>query len=167
MASLWMKRLLATLVLAAASTGATHAASDAVQLPGFTPDTYGVLYFVLFASVLAIAYGFLLRSQVMRLSPGTPAMQKVGEAIRSGAFAYLRKQVGTMFPLVIFLAIVLYFLFKAQHGYDTRTALGVSFAFLLGVVLSYSAGYIGMGMRQRNVRDGHRVARARPPGGHA
>jgi K(+)-stimulated pyrophosphate-energized sodium pump len=85
-------------------------------------------------------------ARVLKQSPGTDEMQRVGEAIRSGAYAYLRKQVGTMLPLVCVLAVVLFFLFIHQTGYDAKTAIGVSVAFLLGVGLSYAAGYIGMGM---------------------
>jgi K(+)-stimulated pyrophosphate-energized sodium pump len=140
------KQLLATLALSAVCCGSAHAASDAVQLPPFTQATYGVLSFVLFTSIIAIIYGFMLRGQVMKLSPGSQAMQDVGEAIRSGAFAYLRKQVGAMVWLVVFLAIALFFMFRSQPGYTTPLALGVSFSFLLGVTLSYAAGYIGMGM---------------------
>jgi K(+)-stimulated pyrophosphate-energized sodium pump len=141
-----LKRTLATVGLLAASTGATYAAGDAVPLPAFTTQVYDVLGFVLAASFAAIVYGIILRGQVLKLSPGTESMQKVGEAIRSGAYAYLQKQVRTMLPLVGVLAVVLFFLFRAQDGYTWVTALGVSVAFLVGVALSYAAGYIGMGM---------------------
>jgi K(+)-stimulated pyrophosphate-energized sodium pump len=97
-------------------------------------------------SIIAVVYGVVLRMQVMKLSPGTSDMQRVGSAIRSGAYAYLQKQVKTMAPLVIVLAAVLFFLFKSQSGYTTFTAAGVSISFLVGVTLSYIAGYIGMGM---------------------
>ncbi len=70
------------------------------RCPDFTTPVYGVLGFVLLASLAALAYGFILRAQVLGLSPGSAAMQEVGEAIRSGALAYLAKQVRTMLPLV-------------------------------------------------------------------
>ena len=105
---------------------------------------YGVLAFVLLASAAALVYGFVLRAQVLRLSPGSAAMQEVGAAIRSGALAYLAKQVRTMLPLVGVLAVLLVILYASQYG--LTIAIGVAVAFLLGVTLSYTAGYIGMGM---------------------
>jgi len=125
---------------------ASFAASDAVQLPPFTQSVNQTLGFVVLAAIIALVYGFVLRAQVLRLSPGSEKMQQVGEAIRAGAYAYLSKQVRTMLPLVAILAVALFFLFHGQSGYTNATALGVSVAFLVGVGLSYAAGYIGMGM---------------------
>jgi len=126
------------------SARASYADGMGVPLPAFTAPVYGVLAFVLFTSVIALIYGFVLRRQVSRLSPGTPAMQEVGAAIRSGALAYLAKQVRTMLPLVATLAVLLVFLYYSQYG--LRISIGVGVAFLLGVTLSYTAGYVGMGM---------------------
>ena len=135
--------LLAVIVLAQSPV---YAGADGVRLPPFDGAAYSVLAAVIAVSIAALIYGFALRAQVLRLSPGTAEMQKVGDAIRSGAYAYLRRQVRAMLPLVAGLAVLLFFLFKSQPGYSMATSLGVSFAFLLGVVLSYAAGYIGMGM---------------------
>ncbi len=126
------------------SARASYADGAGVSLPAFTTPVYGVLAFVLLASVAALIYGFDLRAQVQRLSPGTAAMQEVGEAIRSGALAYLAKQVRTMLPLVAILAVLLVVLYYSQYG--LKISVGVAVAFLLGVTLSYTAGYVGMGM---------------------
>lgn len=124
----------------------SFAASDAVQLPAFTQNVNQTLGFVVISAMVALVYGFVLRARVLRLSAGSEKMQEVGEAIRAGAYAYLSKQVRTMLPLVAILAVALFFLFHGQSGYTNATALGVSVAFLVGVGLSYAAGYIGMGM---------------------
>jgi K(+)-stimulated pyrophosphate-energized sodium pump len=126
------------------SARASYADGAGVRLPAFTTPVYGVLAFVLLASLVALAYGFVLRAQVVRLSPGTPAMQEVGAAIRSGALAYLAKQVKTMLPLVAILAVLLVVLYYGQYGLPL--ALSIATAFLAGVSLSYTAGYVGMGM---------------------
>jgi K(+)-stimulated pyrophosphate-energized sodium pump len=104
------------------------------------------LYFVLFASIASVAYGFILRSTLLKKSPGTEAMQRVGQAIREGANAYLFKQVRTMAPFVVLLAVGLFILFHRQDHFSTGTAFGVSVAFVAGVICSYVAGYVGMGM---------------------
>jgi len=133
-----------TVILLLGGARGACAADGGVTLPAFTSSVNGVLVFVLLASLVALAYGFFLRGQVLKLSPGTPAMQEVGAAIRSGALAYLAKQVRTMLPLVAVLAVLLVALYARQYG--LTLALGVGAAFLLGVALSYTAGFIGMGM---------------------
>jgi len=151
-------RALTLMGLLAASMGPSYAAGDAVPLPPFTPAVNGVLGFVVLAALAALTYGFVLRARVLRLSPGSASMQQVGGAIREGAYAYLSKQVRTMLPLVGVLAVALFFLFQGQAGYTTTTALGVSAAFLVGVGLSYAAGYIGMGMAvSGNQRTAHQA----------
>ncbi len=128
-----------------AGAGASQAQSESAAVPiKFTMPVYEVLGFVLLAAVTALIYGFILRQQVLSLSAGSEAMQEVGEAIRSGALAYLAKQVRTMLPLVGILAVVLFFLYFHQYG--LTIAIGIAVAFLAGVTLSYTAGYIGMGM---------------------
>ena len=144
MRSTLLQRAAATLGLLLVSAGASHAAGEAVSLPPFDTSVYSVLGFVLLASLAAIVYGFLIRTRVLALSPGTAAMQRVGEAIRSGAYAYLQKQVKAMLPLVLVLAVLLAVLYTKQ--YDLRIGIGTALAFLVGVTLSYAAGYIGMGM---------------------
>ena len=136
--------LIFTMALLLGNAPASYAGGTGMRLPAFTTPVYGVFVFVLAASLAALVYGFILRAQVMRLAPGTPAMQEVGAAIRSGALAYLAKQVKTMLPLVGILAILLVFLYYGSYGLPL--ALGVAVAFLFGVSLSYTAGYVGMGM---------------------
>ena len=141
------KRFLATVLLLGLSARPSLADSaDGIVLPPLGPQQYGILGALIAVSIVAVGYGFLIRMQVMGLSPGTKDMQRVGEAIRSGAYAYLQKQVKTMAPLVAILAVLLFVLFRSQSGYTTTTALGVAISFLVGVTLSYIAGYIGMGM---------------------
>ncbi len=134
--------LVATLFLGSAR--ASYAGGEGVRLPAFTLPVYGILAFVFLTSVVALAYGLVLWRQVQSLSPGTPAMQEVGAAIRSGALAYLAKQVRTMLPLVAILAVLLVVLYYGQYG--LALSLSIAVAFLAGVTLSYMAGYIGMGM---------------------
>lgn len=146
MRNILIARGLAIIGLLEFTERASFAASDAVQLPAFTQNVNQTLGFVVISAMVALVYGFVLRARVLRLSAGSEKMQEVGEAIRAGAYAYLSKQVRTMLPLVAILAVALFFLFHGQSGYTNATALGVSVAFLVGVGLSYAAGYIGMGM---------------------
>jgi len=122
-----------------------HADTRGVTIP-FGSAAYGPLAIVLAAAVISILYGFGLRAKVLALSPGSAAMQEVGEAIRDGAHAYMAKQVKAMAPLVVVICILLYLLFINQGGYTPQVALGVALAFIGGVACSYTAGYLGMSM---------------------
>ena len=120
-------------------------ADDSTKLSLASTDMSPLL-FVLFAAIASVIYGFVLRSALLKKSPGTSEMQRVGQAIRDGAHAYLFKQVRTMAPLVLLLSVGLFFLFHNQPHFTLGTSIGVSLAFISGVVCSYVAGYVGMGM---------------------
>lgn len=146
MVSTLCKRGAATTLLLLMSPVASRASTDTAALPQFANNDYAIVAAVSAAAIIAIIYGLILRAQVLSLSPGTEAMQRVGAAIRTGAYAYLSKQVKTMLPLVAALAVILFLIYRSQAGYTLATAAGLSLAFLAGVGLSYAAGYIGMGM---------------------
>src|SRR5579862_8893913 len=112
--------LYAIVVLFLSQTAGAHAAGEGIDIQ-FSSSAYAPLYFVLAAAIAALIYGLILRTQVMRLSPGTNEMQQVGQAIRDGALAYLSKQVRTMLPLVAALCVILFLLFRFGQGYTLTT----------------------------------------------
>jgi K(+)-stimulated pyrophosphate-energized sodium pump len=63
---------------------------------------------VLGVAILGLLYAVFLRNQVLKEDKGTPEMQKVWNAIRSGANAYLRRQLVTILPLILILTIALF-----------------------------------------------------------
>jgi K(+)-stimulated pyrophosphate-energized sodium pump len=139
---------------------ATESAGEAIQLP-WGKDAETSLWIVLGAAILALAFGGYWAKKTMAQSPGSERMQGVAAAVQEGAMAYLKRQVKTMIPLVLVIAVGLFFLYKnqyafmeaKQHGISVTLGLGVAIAFVLGVVASYLAGYVGMGMAVRgNVR---------------
>ncbi|HEV8014599.1 MAG TPA: sodium-translocating pyrophosphatase [Stellaceae bacterium] len=98
---------------------------------------------VIGAGVLAILYGLVTSRQVLAADAGSERMQQIAAAIQEGARAYLNRQYRT---IAIAGAVIFVILF-ATLGW--RSALG----FLIGSVLSGSAGYIGMNVSVRaNVR---------------
>ena len=77
-------------------TTAMAADADSMALSFDRNETIGLVLSIVIA-VAALFYGLVvLRSSVMSQSPGDEKMQEVGDAIRSGALAYLRKQIATM-----------------------------------------------------------------------
>ena len=96
----------------------------------------------IFVAVIAILYGLVyLRASVMSQSPGDEKMQEVGSAIRTGALAYLRKQIATM---AIFIVILFCGLVGLYWRLGPTVAIGVGACFVAGVISSYVSGYAGM-----------------------
>ncbi|HEB86727.1 MAG TPA: sodium-translocating pyrophosphatase [Gammaproteobacteria bacterium] len=105
------------------------------------------LMFALAAAVLAILYGVVSISSIMRMPQGTDEMKKIAKAIQDGATAYLNRQYMTIGIVGVVLAIAIALALGAE------TAIG----FVIGAILSGAAGYIGMNV---SVRSNSRTAEA-------
>jgi K(+)-stimulated pyrophosphate-energized sodium pump len=101
----------------------------------------------LVCAACAIAYGFITARQLLALSPGNERMRSISLAVQEGASAYLNRQYTTIAAVGVVVFIVLIPL------QNIRVAIG----FLVGAVLSASAGYVGMNV---SVRANARVAEA-------
>ena len=101
------------------------------------------LWLSLGAAVLALIYGVVSVSWILRQSAGSERMQEIALAIQEGANAYMNRQylaIGVV-GLVLFVVLLL--------ALDWGTAVG----FAIGALLSALAGYIGMFVSVRaNVR---------------
>ena len=101
------------------------------------------ILFALLASVVAIAYGLVLASFILKKDAGNDRMKEIASAIQKGAKAYLNRQYKT----IAVIAVILFIIVWAFIG--ITTALG----FLIGAIFSALAGYIGMNVSVRaNVR---------------
>ena len=115
--------------------------------------------------VLAVAFAAYLASYVLRKDTGTPAMQKVADAIFQGARAFLNRQYRTIAILAIFAAIivgiVLALLGQGSSADKFSLAWHTSLAFLIGAICSGISGYIGMDVAVRsNIRTASAATRS-------
>ena len=105
------------------------------------------VYFALGTGMIALLYSAYLTFSVIRSPKGNEKMQDISKAIQEGANAFLMRQYKTLLPIVIILLAAIYFFVGS----------GTAIAFVVGVISSALAGYVGM---QAAVRGNVRVADA-------
>jgi len=95
------------------------------------------LYFVLGlgAPVVAALFSFFLIRRINSYSPGTEVMQRIAGLIRAGAMAFLRTEYTVLAGFVGVMFVILW-LFLPQNS------LMVGVSFLVGAILSASAGWV-------------------------
>ena len=102
-----------------------------------------LLYVAIVCGIIAVLYGIFTSRQVLSLSSGNQRMVEVSVAIQEGAAAYLKRQYTTIAIVGIIVAIIIGIFLKPLSAV----------AFLIGAILSGSAGFIGMNISVRaNVR---------------
>jgi K(+)-stimulated pyrophosphate-energized sodium pump len=99
--------------------------------------------------------GYLAR-YVLAKDSGTPEMQRISNAIKSGAEAYMNRQNRTIGGLAVLLAIIIYLAYYLGKN-DSQLAVRMTVSFLFGAVCSLAAGVSGMWV---SIRTNIRVAAA-------
>lgn len=135
---------------------------------GLTTFETIAVWAVLGIAILGLVYAVFLRIQIMREDKGTKAMQEVWDAIRTGADAYLSRQLRSILPFIVILTVLLFLsvyivdptpeAMERFAGRDESTirlivGFGRAIGFIMGASFSLTVGQIGMRMAvQGNVR---------------
>jgi K(+)-stimulated pyrophosphate-energized sodium pump len=91
------------------------------------------------AGVIAVLASLLLMYRIGKMSPGGPKTVEVGNAIREGAYAFLKRQYTTIAIITVVIFVLLWVALPSGPF-----GVGTAAAFLVGAIASLAAGYIAM-----------------------
>ncbi|PYT20674.1 MAG: sodium-translocating pyrophosphatase, partial [Acidobacteria bacterium] len=107
---------------------------------------------VLGISILSLLVAAGLSKYVISQDTGTPQMQKISNAIKQGAEAFLKRQNQTILGLALLLAVIIYLGYWLGKG-DSTLATRMTISFVSGALCSTLAGFSGMWVSIRsNIR---------------
>ena len=107
---------------------------------------------VLGISILSLLIAVALSKYVISQDTGTAQMQKISNAIKQGAEAFLKRQNKTILGLAMVLAIIIYLGYWLGKG-DATLAMRMTISFVSGSLCSTLAGFSGMWVSIRsNIR---------------
>src|SRR5579859_3379676 len=107
---------------------------------------------VLGISILSLLIAVALSRYVISQDTGTAQMQKISNAIKQGAEAFLKRQNQTILGLALVLAVIIYLGYWLGKG-DATLATRMTISFVSGALCSTLAGFSGMWVSIRsNIR---------------
>ncbi|MCX8150243.1 MAG: sodium-translocating pyrophosphatase [Candidatus Bathyarchaeota archaeon] len=86
------------------------------------------------AGIMAIIASLIIMRKISKMSTGSPKAVEVAEAIRIGAYAFLKRQYKTIIVITAVLSVLIAF----------GLGVGTAVAFVVGAIASLAAGYIAM-----------------------
>ncbi len=110
------------------------------------------LIVALAAGALALIFAGFTAMRVLKADPGNELMRSIGDSIREGAGAFLRREYMSLLPFVVIVTVVLGVLDYTIFKHDMAVP-ATAISYLVGTICSGTAGFIGMNVAVRaNVR---------------
>jgi K(+)-stimulated pyrophosphate-energized sodium pump len=112
-----------------------------------------IFWIVPVAGVLTVLFAAWLAISIMRRPTGTPKMKEIGDMIFEGAWAFLKRQYGTIAVYTVVVAVIIGVIVAVlppeealqKAGYDPMSiGWHTALAFLVGAICSGVSGFIGM-----------------------
>src|SRR5712691_9384443 len=103
-----------------------------IILPALTGLQQIILWAVLTSALISLIFGLWLVRLVLSADPGPKSMTDVADAVFEGSMAYLKRQVKTMVPFVIAIALALFFMYRSIYP-GWWLPIGIAVAFIGGV----------------------------------
>ena len=122
-----------------------------------------ILIIALIAAAIALLFAAVRARDVLAEDEGNEAMRRIGKAIQLGAATFLRREYTfiAVFVAVVFVVLLLFIDIDLLDKFGGSNQRWTSISYLVGAILSASAGYLGMLIAVRaNVRT---AAKAGPP----
>jgi K(+)-stimulated pyrophosphate-energized sodium pump len=111
-----------------------------------------LIYLVPLMGLIGLLYTFIQFKWVSRQEEGTDLMKQISRYIAEGAMAFLKAEWKILGYFVVIVALLLAFMASTNPNSHWT----ISVAFILGAILSATAGYIGMRVATKaNVRTAH------------
>jgi len=111
-----------------------------------------LIYLVPVMGIIGLLYTFIKFAWVSKQDPGTERMQEISKHIAEGAMAFLKAEWKILSYFVVIAAVLL----AVMGSSNPHSHWAIALAFILGAILSATAGYIGMrSATKANVRTAH------------
>ncbi len=114
-----------------------------------------ILIIALIAAAIALLFAAVRARDVLAEDEGNEAMRRIGKAIQLGAATFLRREYTfiAVFVAVVFVVLLLFIDIDLLDKFAGSNQRWTSISYLVGAILSASAGYLGMLIAVRaNVR---------------
>ena len=114
-----------------------------------------ILIIALIAAAIALLFAAVRARDVLAEDEGNEAMRRIGKAIQLGAATFLRREYTfiAVFVAVVFVVLLLFIDIDLLDKFGGSNQRWTSISYLVGAILSASAGYLGMLIAVRaNVR---------------
>ena len=112
-----------------------------------------IIFLAIGAAVIGLLFAVYLTASILRQDEGNERVRFIGNAIRQGAAAFLKREYGVLAVFVIVVVVILALFIDydilGKVGESSDGVPSTAIAYLIGAVGSALAGYIGMSIAVR------------------